>query len=241
MKTLKYSLALSLCLLTACPRDIEPPIGPSSAPVQPTPTPFSPSPEPSLAIGNPMPSVPPLEVQELANGDLISDSFKLEFGPGSKGVKMEFGPGTKGPRLEFGPGTKGPKNLLFDVNFPELLLNPDVEPFSVQQLAIGGLLLQELTLEIVRDNQVYATAKALPRRSDFQVAARFHPGLYSVAVVAETSTGPLQMSWNQIEILTDFNAELKVSVFGEQTARPEDLDIEVLSRNRIVREDSPDP
>ena len=69
------------------------------------------------------------------------------------------------------------------------------------------------------------------------VPARFHPGVYTIAVVAQTKDGPRQMSWSKMEILPEYNAELKVSVFGAANTKPEDLDVEILSRNRIERED----
>lgn len=247
-------------VLTACPFLSPEPIS------SPTPEPLSspsvetyPTVEPTILV-TPTPTVtasgsgglgglgggssnplPPLQVTELDNGDLISDSFKLNFGPGSKNVKLDFGPGSKPVSLEFGPGSKGPQNLDFRIDFPSVLTNPNLDAFSLQQLGIGGALLNQLNLEIIRDNLLYATAEALPRRSEIEVPARFHPGTYSVSVVAQTVNGPLQMSWSKFEVLPDFNAELKVSVFGEANAKPEDLDIEVLSRNRIPRSAETEP
>ncbi|MGV3525121.1 MAG: hypothetical protein ACO1RX_12895 [Candidatus Sericytochromatia bacterium] len=237
MKIRSYTLLALIPLLTACPNEsvLVPYPTPSSgftATPTPTPTPWvTPEPEPSL-----------LTPIELANGDLVSENFKLEFGPGSKGIKLDFGPGTKGPRTEFGPGTKGPKNLTFDIEFPDGLVNPALMPFSVQQLAVGGPYLNQLKVEFVRDNQLYATASVLPREDEVGVSAPFHPGTYSIAVVAQTVQGPLTMSWRQIEILPDYDAELRIEIFGDNGVKPEDLDIEVLSKNRIERpEPSPTP
>lgn len=214
----------------------------------PPPPDGTPSPIPTASISpvptvTPTPTAPPspFQITELENGDLVSDSFKLEFGPGSKGIKLDFGPGTKGPELEFGPGTKGPQNLTFNIGFPNPLTNPNLQPFQVKQLGLGGGLLNQLSLEIVRENLLYAKATVLPLRNNIEVPSRFHPGDYSVSVVANTATGPLRMSWSQFKVLAEYNAELKVSVFGENVAKPEDLDVEIVSRNRIPREDSPTP
>ncbi|PKL77140.1 MAG: hypothetical protein CVV27_06675 [Candidatus Melainabacteria bacterium HGW-Melainabacteria-1] len=226
------ALAASL-VLSACPPDpvLTPPIPTSSPEQTPTPTP------------TPSPSLGPLALIELANGNIVSDSFKLEFGPGSKGVKLEFGPGTKGPRTEFGPGSKGPKNLEFNVTLPEGLTNPDIAPFSVSQLAIGGaLFLNQLQVEIIRDNQLYATASIKPRRQRFEnIEARFHPGSYSIQVVAQTVKGPLTMSWSRIEVLQNYDAELKIEVFADPNGvtKPEDLDVEILTQNRKPPNDPP--
>lgn len=234
-------LATVCLLLTGCPpqNNVLPTSTPSaiSTPV-PTPTP----------ITNTSPGpLGPLQVLELPSGDLVSDSFKLEFGPGSKGIKLEFGPGTKGPdgldfgpgtkgpRLEFGPGTKGPQNMDFNITLPEGLTSPAVEPFSVQQVSAIAPFLTELSIEFIRDNQVYATATVLPRRPLLNLDARFHPGIYSIRVIAKTGAGPLQMSWSRVEVLPDFDTELKVSVFADptKTVKPEDLDVEILTRNQV--------
>lgn len=252
LSSIVMASSLSVLCLSACPTT--PPIYPKPTetpffeptPYAPTPTSVptpeielseSPSPDSSGLLGSGVKPLPPLTVIEAENGNLYSDSFKLEFGPGSKNVALEFGPGSKPVSLEFGPGSKGPQNLKFNLGFPKVLTNPALQPFSVQQLAIGGALFSQLSLEIIRDNQLYATATALPRRESMQIPARFHPGVYTISVVAQTRNGPLQMSWNQIEILPEFNAELKVSVFGTETSLPEDLDIEVLGRNHILREE----
>lgn len=241
MKTKQRNLLFSCLtlglLLSACPAkqpDIFPSPVPSDSPSpQISPTPFvtpipAPTPQPSS-------SLPPLEVIELPDGNLVSDSFQLTFGPGSKGVSLDFGPGTKGPELDFGPGSKGPQNLTFQVAFAPALTDPNLSPFQVQQLMGAGTMLSRLELEIIRSNLVYAKAEVLPRRSEISVPARFHPGSYSIAVVAQTPVGPRQLSWNQLEILPEFNAELRVAMYGDEGVKPEDLDVEVLSRNRIQR------
>lgn len=226
-------------LLSACPAPtpISPPPTPSPGV---TPSPYvspSPSVTPSpFVTPTPQPvNLPPLEVIELPDGNLVSDSFQLTFGPGSKGVNLDFGPGTKGPELDFGPGSKGPQNLTFQVAFAPALTDPNLSPFQVQQLMGAGTMLSRLELEIIRSNLVYAKAEVLPRRSEISVPARFHPGSYSIAVVAQTPVGPRQLSWNQLEILPEFNAELRVAMYGDEGVKPEDLDVEVLSRNRIQR------
>lgn len=243
VKLAKYSLgalaATGLILASGCPE--KPIISPT-----PTPSPFvSPTPTPQSTTD----PLGPLAVVELANGNLVSDSFKLEFGPGSKGIKLEvvdpneFGPGSKGPRTEFGPGTKGPKNLEFNVQLPQGLTSSSLPGFSVQQLAVGGgLFLNQLQVEFIRDNQLYATASILPRRPELNVEARFHPGEYSIKVIAQTVKGPLTMSWSQVEVLRDFDTALKVEVFAnpDGVAKPEDLDVEILTQNRQAPDDPPE-
>jgi len=228
-------LSLAL-LLAACPKHPEPVYTPPTPSPIFTPSPsFTSSPTPVNSPSSGPTPLPPLQLTELPDGNLISDSFRLEFGPGSKGVKLEFGPGTKGPELEFGPGTKGPQNLELQLEFPDLLVNTGLQGFQLQQQALAGVALSQLNLEIVRDNQLYATAKALPRRSKMTIPARFHPGTYSISVLTETASGTRHLSWNQLEILPEFNAQLKVAVYADSGLRPEDFDIELVSRNRIPR------
>jgi len=231
-KLLKISLAYSLLLfvLPACPVTEGPTPFPTPYPTPYAPTPTSttedieptPQPEPisSSLIGTGVKPLPAFAFSEQANGDIYSDSFKLEFGPGSKNVKLEFGPGSKPVSLEFGPGSKGPQNLNINLGFPKVLVDPTLQPFSIQQLALGGTLFDQLNVEISRDNQLYATASVLRRREQMSVPARFHPGVYTIAVVAQTKDGPRQMSWSKMEILPEYNAELKVSVFGAATRNP---------------------
>ncbi|MEZ0372002.1 MAG: hypothetical protein ACAI44_23125 [Candidatus Sericytochromatia bacterium] len=233
------SLTAACLLLAACIKPIDP---------VPYPTPYPTPSDTPTPTATPDPSLGPLQVVELANGNLVSDSFKLEFGPGSKGVKLEFGPGSKGTKLEFGPGTKGPKNMEFNIELPQALTNPEIEPFAVAQLAVGGaLFLNQLKVEFIRDNQLYATASILPRRQTLEVDAKFHPGSYAIQVVAQTVKGPLQMSWSKLEILPDYKASLKVEVFADpnKTTKPEDLDVEILTQNRdeklVLVESSPSP
>lgn len=235
-QALKSCAALSLgCfLLTACPKEPGPTPYPTpieTPPASPTPTPVptgTPLPTPNPTLGD-------LNVVELANGNLVSDSFKLDFGPGSKGVKLEFGPGSKGAKTEFGPGTKGPKNIEFNISLPASLTNPNLAPFSVAQLGIGGgAFLNQLKVEFIRANQLYATASILPRRESLEVEAKFHPGIYSVQVVAQTANGPLTMSYSRFEVLPDYKAAFKVEVFSDKAnaVKPEDLDVEILSQSR---------
>ena len=57
---------------------------------------------------------------------------------------------------------------------------------------------------------------------------------YSVQVVAQTLAGPLQMSYSHFEILADFKAAFKVEIYAnaENTVKPEDLDVAILSQPR---------
>ncbi len=152
--------------------------------------------------------------------DFGPGSKGFEFGPGSKG--FEFGPGSKG--FEFGPGSKG-FNLLFDIRYPDALTR-DTSAFRVQQTTE----LQELVIEFIRDNQLYATATALPVRPVIGVPARFEAGTYQMSVLLKTGETARQISWKQLTIEENKKTTLKISVFGDQNTRPEDLDIELVSK-----------
>lgn len=233
--TINRSLLLSasaLLLLSACPAT---PPTPFPTPI---PTPFdiaSPLPEESVTPATSRPSatstLAPFRWVTLENGDIVSDSFKLNFGPGSKG--FEFAPGSKG--FEFGPGSKGfnALNLRFDIRYPEILTNSSLTPFKIQQSALeafGGPKIQELVIEFIRDNQIYATATTIPLRPTIQVPASFAPGDYQLSVLLKTATHTQQLSWQQITITSTAQTVLRVDVFGNPTTRPEDLDVGVLTK-----------
>lgn len=232
---------LLISVFSGCP-------GPGPGPIVPYPTPepyqVIPSIEPSNEpIPTPTPTVfaaptpiPELMISELQNGDLVGEAFQLQFGPGSKGVRLDFGPGSKGTRQEFGPGTKGPRNLELNITLPEALLAADSNGFLIKQLSeLGGtLFLKALKVEFIRENELYASASFLPRRSEFKIAAKFHPGQYTVKVFTDTPAGTANATWSRLDILPEYDAELKVELFTSKTAnfKPEDLDVEVLTQNR---------
>lgn len=227
----------ALLLLSACP-NTPPTINGKPSEWTPTPTPYSATPYPESSptpeIPSPQsisPTLSPFQWFTLENGDIISDSFKLNFGPGSKG--FEFAPGSKG--FEFGPGSKGfnTLNLRFDIRYPERLINPSLMPFKVQQNttgAFGGPKVQELVIEFIRDNQVYATATTIPLRPIIQVPASFAPGEYQLSVLLKTATQTQQLSWQKITVSSTVQTVLRVDVFGDTETRPEDLDVGVLTK-----------
>lgn len=222
--------SLALSLLSACPTESPEILPTPEMTVEPTvsPTPsITPTP---LAAAQTVATLEPLKWVRLENGDIVSDSFKLNFGPGSKG--FDFGPGSKG--FEFGPGSKGfnALNLRFDIRYPEILTDPSLAPFTVQQsaLAFGGPKIQEVVIEFIRDNQVYATATAIPRRSIIEVPASFAPGDYQLSVLLKTATHTQQLSWQRLTLTDSRQTVLRVDVYGDTDTRPEDLDVGVLTR-----------
>lgn len=165
----------------------------------------------------------------------------LEFGPGSKGLETTpFGPGSKGLEQTFGPGSKGLENLKFDVNFQETLVRSGLSSFNTKQNT-GGPLIQRLRIELVRNNQLYAVANILPALPIVRFGARVHPGRYSMFTLAENGNGPaVQMSWSQVEITETQGAQVRIAVYSSGQ-RPEDLDIELLTRKIPIAEPSPFP
>lgn len=231
--------SLALSLLTACPATTPlPPIDVVPTPtVVPTPE-VTPTPTPTpLAAIQTRAALEPLRWVQLENGDIVSDSFKINFGPGSKG--FEFGPGSKG--FEFGPGSKGfnALNLRFDIRYPEALTDPSLAPFRVQQSAVqafGGPKIEEVVIEFIRDNQLYATATALPRRPVIEVPASFAPGDYQLSVLLKTATQSQQLSWQRLTLTDNAQTVLRVDVFGNRETRPEDLDVGVLTKSEPLPE-----
>lgn len=232
----------SLLLLSACPGSLPTIDGKPNEwnseqkledPYENLPKPES-SPSPATAstqATQTRPVLAPFRWFTLENGDIISDSFKLNFGPGSKG--FEFAPGSKG--FDFGPGSKGfnALNLRFDIRYPETLTNPNLPPFKVQQSALeafGGPKIQELVIEFIRDNTVYATATTIPLRPIIQVPASFAPGEYQLSVLLKTPTHTQQLSWQEITVSSTAQTVLRVDVYGDTQTRPEDLDVGVLTK-----------
>lgn len=229
-----FLCSIALLFLSACPSPL-PTLDGKPEELYPslrnTPPPKeSPSPEAVPAPSNP-PALAPFRWVTLENGDILSDSFKLNFGPGSKG--FEFAPGSKG--FDFGPGSKGfnALNLSFDIRYPDLLTNPALPPFTIQQSAVeafGGPKIKELVVEFIRDNQVYATATTIPLRPIIQVPASFAPGEYQLSVLLKTETRTQQLSWQKVTITSTAQTVLRIHVFGDMQTRPEDLDVGVLTK-----------
>jgi len=245
----KYTFLLfgfsALTLLTACPRQPEPgPVFPSTPP----PTPMistTPSAAPTPDVGptaTPLPQRTPFPLESVAPADQIKgEFFLLEFGPGSKGLETTpFGPGSKGLEQTFGPGSKGLENLKFDVNFQETLVRSGITGFNTKQTS-GGPLIQRLRIELVRNNQLYAVANILPALPIVRFGARVHPGRYSMFTLAENGNGPaVQMSWSQVEITETQGAQVRIAVYSSGQ-KPEDLDIELLTRKIPIVEPTAAP
>jgi hypothetical protein len=260
VKSVRLALLLTLLLsLTACPDGVQQPPVPTPIPEETPPTPtVTPTPEP-ISEPTPEPTPTPIaapvfrEDQDSALTALFSTNvtasfYRLEFGPGSKGLEERFGPGSKGLenikqlfgpgskgleelKTRFGPGSKGFENLRFSIKFSDLLVRPDISSFTTQQTRTQ---VERLRVELVYENLLYATATVLPSAASVSFATTVLPGRYSISVFAEGNFPPLQVSWQQLEVLPDYTAELRVALVANST-RPEDLDVEVLTRNRLVK------
>jgi hypothetical protein len=234
----------SLGLLSACPWPIAAPL-PEATPTplsQPT---ASPTPEPiatpvNSTSASPTPQRTPFPLETVLPEDRVNgDFFTLEFGPGSKGLETTpFGPGSKGLEQRFGPGSKGLENLRFDVNFQETLVRSGLAPFNTKQFG-GRPLIQRLRIELVRDNQLYAVATVLPALPLVHFGARVHPGRYSMFTVTESDNAPpVQISWSQVEITETEGTQVRIGVYSSGQ-KPEDLDIELLTRKIPLPTESP--
>jgi hypothetical protein len=234
VKSVRLALLLTLSLsLTACPQGVQQPPVPTPAPeetpiiaptIEPT---VAPTPEPTpTPTASPMPVFP--EDQDRALAALFSTNVNAPF------YRLEFGPGSKGLEQRFGPGSKGFENLRFSINFSDLLVRPNIQSFSTQQVRTQ---VERLRVELVYENLLYATATVLPSASSVTFATTVLPGRYSISVFAEGNFPPLQVSWQQLEVLPDYTAELRVALVAN-TTRPEDLDVEVLTRNRLVKNEN---
>lgn len=212
-----YWILGSSLMLVGCPQPLTPtPIPSSSAssppctdarPCAPTP---SPSPSPT-ATPSPIPEIPTIPAP------LLGDFYRVEFGPGSKG----FG---------FGPGSKGFKNVVFQINFDTPLVRPDILPFQIQQ---APTLLNEVTLEIIKQNELVATVKVKPAAAQIRFESYLAPGIYHLRSAARGNFADLTMTNGQIEVLDGFHAEIRMMLHDRQ-ANPAGLDIEILTRNRLV-------
>jgi hypothetical protein len=205
----------------------------------------TPSAAPTPDVGStatPLPQRTPFPLESVAPADRINGGFfLLEFGPGSKGLEnTPFGPGSKGLEQTFGPGSKGLENLKFEVNFQETLVRSGIAGFNTKQ-TLGGPLIQRLRIELVRDNQLYAVANVLPAQPVVRFGARVHPGRYSMFTLAENSNGPaVQTTWSQVEISETQGAQVRISVYSSGQ-RPEDLDVELLTRKIPIVEPTAAP
>lgn len=182
-------------------------------------------PQPQLPIINPSPapspSATPIPFPSpkilTTPAPLLGDFYRVEFGPGSKG----FG---------FGPGSKGFKNVVFQVNFDKPLVRSDIAPFQVQQTST---LLKEVTLEIIQQNELVATVTVKPAAAQIRFESYLAPGIYQLRSIAQGNFADLTMNNGQLEVLDGFHAEIRVMLHNRQS-NPASLDIEILTRNRLV-------
>jgi hypothetical protein len=177
------------------------------------------------------PSLTPIPV--ISTAPILGDYYKIEFGPGSKGVST-FGPGSKGVS-EFGPGSKGVSNLRFNVNIPSTLVRNDlsfnaqnVKNFSVKQAGSGPLQLGNLTIIIQKDNKPFVRTTLLPVNQQiiFTLFTDLPPGTYSLFVMAENNFEPLQTA-DLIKL--ESNLEVKIVLYDKDLKR-ENLDIAIRTK-----------
>lgn len=220
MKWWCYSLIGSSLFLWGCPKEfpvidaIPPTILPTPQ-VAPTPT--------SMPTVPPVIAPPPCSDAGSCNAlftppPLVGDFYRVEFGPGSKG----FG---------FGPGSKGFPNVAFQVNFNQTLVRADVPPFQIKQATTR---LEMVTLEIIQQNERVAAVHVRPGAPQIRFGSYLAPGTYTLRSMAKGNFPSLTMSSGQLEILEGYHAEVRV-VLHDRLADPAALDIEILTRNRLVR------
>lgn len=211
LKKIKYVLVLSSIFLSACPFN--------NGQVKPTPTP-------------PVSSIDPVIITPV---NIISDSFyKVEFGPGSKGVSnlgpgskgvSNLGPGSKGVN-EFGPGSKGVSNLKFSINFDSTLIRSDISSFSTKSTPVY---VNDLILTLEKDDVKIADINVIPKASkvEFTIDTNIKPDIYNLKAYVKNNSEPLYM-YSKVELKS--NLEVKVVLYSKDQTR-ENLDIAIRTKS----------
>jgi hypothetical protein len=220
-KNLLFCIILSTIVIAGCPKIPEPPI-PTI-----TPTPSS--------------SFTPLPI--VTQAPIIGDIFKVEFGPGSKGVSTfafgpgskginEFGPGSKGVS-EFGPGSKGVSNLRFNINIPPTLVRSELSfntnSFKTKAVAGGPLQLGNLLIYIKKEDKTILKTTLLPAQEQIILTLFSHdiePGTYNLLVLAENNFETLQAA-DLVKL--ESNLEVKIVLYDKDQKR-ENLDIAIRTK-----------
>lgn len=179
----------------------------------------TPTPTPGQSV-----TVTPIPVSTTS---IIGDYYKIEFGPGSKGVST-FGPGSKGVS-EFGPGSKGISNLRFNVNIPPELVRKELS-FNAKAVVTANapLQLSNLILQLQKDNKVFVKTTLLPvgQQIIFTLFTDLPPGSYNLFVMAENNFEPLQVA-DLVKL--ESNLEVKIVLYDRALDR-EHLDIAIRTK-----------
>ncbi len=183
-----------------------------------------PVPSTSVPTVNPISTSKPIINDNQFN--IINDAlFKVEFGPGTKGVS-NLGPGSKGVN-GLGPGTKGVSNLKFNMNFEANLIRQDLQSFETK--SSQPLYLNKVSLVLEKDGNKLANINVLPKLSqvEFTIDTNIPAGLYDLKAKVENNFEPLN-AISKVELKSDF--EIKVILYSE-TQNREDLDIAIRTRS----------
>ena len=209
-KKYKYILFLSSIFLSACPFDNN----------QIKPTPF-----PTAVSSDPI-TLTPVNI-------ISDDLFKVEFGPGSKGVSnlgpgskgvSNLGPGSKGIN-ELGPGSKGVNNLRFSFNFDSTLIRSDISSFTTKSTPVY---ISDLILSLEKDDIKIADINVIPKASkvEFTIDTNIKPDIYNLKAYVKNNAEPLYM-YSKLELKS--NLEVKVVLYSKDQTR-ENLDIAIRTK-----------
>ena len=199
-------LLFPVILLSGCPSEVN----------------IQPSPPPSSVVPTPIITASPItNSYDLISGNL----FRVEFGPGTKGVS-NLGPGSKGVNA-LGPGTKGVSNLKFNLNFDNNLIRQDIQSFKT--LSDQPLYVNNILLSLEKDGNKIADINVLPKTSnvDFAIDTNIVPGLYELRAKVSNNFEPLEVI-SKVELKSDF--EIKVVLYAKTMDR-KDLDISIRTKS----------
>ncbi|MBC7473328.1 MAG: hypothetical protein H7263_03480 [Candidatus Sericytochromatia bacterium] len=175
---------------------------------------ITPSPISSNFTPLPIPSTSPI---------IIDNFFRVEFGPGSKGIN-NFGPGSKGIN-EFGPGTKGISNLRFNINFPDNLIRQDINSFTTKSIDNQQLKIENLKMSLQKSGQLIANIEVLPKSNNiiFRLDTNIEPGEYDLIAITNNNYQKLEYA---TLVKLESNLQIKVVLYAKDLKR-EDLDIAI--------------
>lgn len=216
LKKYKTFLIFSSVLLAGCPMD---PV------VNPTPTPSISVPT-SGPVSTPTPQISITPIDTFTN--ITGTDFKIDFGPGTKGVS-NLGPGSKGVN-NLGPGTKGVSNLKVNVNFDPNLIRSDLSGFTTK--AESNLFVDDVLLTLESDGEKIADINVIPKSQQvqFTIDTNIKPGLYDLKAVVKNNFEPLNVI---SKVQLESNLELKVVLYAK-TLNRKDLDISI--RTKPIKE-----
>lgn len=160
---------------------------------------------------------------------VISDElFKIEFGPGSKGVS-NLGPSSKGVS-NFGPSSKGVSNLKFNINFDSNLIRADINSFTTK--STQPLYIENLQLILEKEDIKIADISVIPKSSkvEFSIDTNIKPGIYDLKAYVKNNFEPLNV-FSKLELQS--NLEVKVVLYAKELNR-DNLDISI--RTKPIKE-----